>query len=305
MDIRLNWTDPNDEPVITRVYVSDIPINREDLPEFTAELEAGVTEYLITDAVPDQTYYVVLEVIGATDSFVTHAREVVAELNTGPGPQDILYGDWDCGYFGTLDPYTFLSTQDITPGWYQGAILEKYPVWHKLAYRGKVIYSPQGPVRYNVEWNELYDAGMVYGMDGPGPGLTTQSPVDQNFQVYYEGHRFSVRLPEYTVGESTTRANTDWQNLICRLDNQVSSYQPGGNFANLKDADYGAAVNTTSQDILSRDLKSDNPGLVHTLGKTYYNNERLLIDAQDTQSVAAGGLWWPILELLPVLNGGQ
>lgn len=195
MSIRLNWIDRNTAVDSVAIYRDIIPLVPATLPAAIATLTAGETTYDDTTAVRNVLYYYGFTVKRGTDSVFSSVRPVVNMPYTGPGPQELMRGDWEQGYFGdvsTTDMFGAIELQQLV-GFGTTAGLEVF-VWHKFAYRGKVLYFPSQHLSL-VSWNMLYGKGLVFGMDSVGPTGHSNPPVNQMVRVAKGDDQFIVRLP--------------------------------------------------------------------------------------------------------------
>lgn len=100
--------------------------------------------------------------------------------DSGPGSKNLLYGNEQLGYFGTLTQAEFLSLGKIRNAFnfYSGLDESAAYEWIKVFYKGRVLFFPRTTIAYNMNWNQLYAAGLVYGVDGPGYA-PAGTPVNQ------------------------------------------------------------------------------------------------------------------------------
>ena len=110
-----------------------------------------------------------------------------------------------------------------------------------------VLFVASKPYRYNLSWNNIYDAGCVYGVDGNGP-YNSGSNTNQLTEVTYNEYDFKVRLltgadDEPFVDENDNDGdNSEWNDLIYRVHTTVVSdashgSQVGDNWATYSDSD--------------------------------------------------------------------
>lgn len=102
---------------------------------------------------------------------------------SGPGPKSLAYGNTEFGYFGKV-----ASTEVPTNGELVSLLLnargvaagtvDLAPGWYKFYFRNKVIFIPCSPVASTVSWNDIYNAGCMYGVNGVG-SFPTDTPVNQ------------------------------------------------------------------------------------------------------------------------------
>lgn len=104
----------------------------------------------------------------------------------GPGPGTLLKydADNDVGYFGTLADSAFFTYSQIEaaaktplPGTAVNRTSANY--WIKAYWKGKIIYMPRTVIRSGTSWADIYRAGMIYGIDGPGSYVPTTGAVNQ------------------------------------------------------------------------------------------------------------------------------
>mgnify|MGYP005982914183 CR=1 FL=1 len=95
---------------------------------------------------------------------------------SGPGSKKLMRGTSDLGYFGTVSTtelYTDESLGAIVGVNPQFGIFNTVPdkqVWYKFIYRGRIIYLARYATLRNVSYQDIYNAGAVYGVRGPGDG---------------------------------------------------------------------------------------------------------------------------------------
>lgn len=184
MNITINFDNYNggiEEGI--RVYRDVAPIADGALPAPLATLPPGSTQYVDATAVRGTKYYYRFGVFSGADELVSPNKAImaVAPNDTGPGPQSLIAGDWDLGYFGytkgaDLMTYGTLSgLLGVTDG---TATLELG--WSKVAYKGKVLYIARGAARYQLTYQSLYLAGAVYGTNDNGANVPSgQTPTNQ------------------------------------------------------------------------------------------------------------------------------
>lgn len=106
--------------------------------------------------------------------------------DSGPGPQGFKKYDAvnDVGYYGNIplsDLFTIeaIEAMAVTP--LPGAPNNRTSAnrWIKANFKGKVIYMPYNTVRTGTTWADIYRAGFMYGVDGPGRVPPASGPVNQ------------------------------------------------------------------------------------------------------------------------------
>jgi hypothetical protein len=165
------------------------------------------------------------------------------------GPKTLVGGDLQAGYYGLLSQ-TELGITNVQlaalVGVTDGTDINTNGSWLKFSWKGKTIFTPQAPIRRNVLWQNLYQLGLVYGVDAFG---AAPSGGNKNQLVYVDlgGFRFKIRLmngsdtnPSSGVINSTTTQNTDnceWDNTIERV---YSGTPANLRWASFTDAELGS-----------------------------------------------------------------
>ena len=120
-------------------------------------------------------------------------------FDVGPGPKELIAGDIFSGYFGEVP-----GTEFITPGDLQQAVSisggtsSSQPdnlAWFKFMYNGRILFTPRLNIRFGLNYKNLYEQGLVYGVDGPGVIVPAGSaPTNQLRTISVLGYTFKVRL---------------------------------------------------------------------------------------------------------------
>ena len=147
---------------------------------------------------------------------------------TGPGPQDLLRGDWWNGYFGTLTPEEFfLNAAELNGLMGQSFTNQNVALWHKFVYKGKILFIPDTPTASGYTYNQMYSYGLVWGTNDNGKFTPyNQTARNQYRTVKKNGYEYVVRLPQCVDGGSfntyyssnpTTWTDGEWMNTWVRL----------------------------------------------------------------------------------------
>jgi hypothetical protein len=90
--------------------------------------------------------------------------------NSGPGPQTLLLGDENIGYFGELSAGEVITNADLkaflNPSMQSSVMVDKG--WFKCFHKGKVKFISKGGTFTNTAWTALYASGGVYGTNDNG-----------------------------------------------------------------------------------------------------------------------------------------
>lgn len=220
---------------------------------------------------------------------------------SGPGSKYLLLGDENFGFFGKVDTtemFTNLELWNVTFAG-KGTTAQRQLFvegWFKFFYKGKVIYMPQAPTASNLSWNDLYNLGYMYGIDGVGSYPTT-TPVSQLKQISLKKagvtSYFRLRTPRASMSEpdgyfvgrpgSGNYAGTELD-LLTRL-------FTGGAWGNENGTQWG-------QWCMMQDTISNNTA----------NNFRISTMTGTNWSVGSKSgagttqYWWPVLELVDLNN---
>jgi len=197
MALRLNWENPNQFPTTVEIYRGNAPLDRNALPAPVATLPHGTTTWVDTTAAFDATYYYVFVTKTATDRVVSLNKEITVTEKRGAGPQKILLGNENYGYFGQVSPSSFFNSSDIKAAALDKTVFNQTnisPTWYKFIRKGKVIYVPSTDFGL-VNWDGLYKAGFIYGTDDAGPidGHQGLAGVNQMRTVTLDGEEYLIR----------------------------------------------------------------------------------------------------------------
>lgn len=150
--------------------------------------------------------------------------------NSGPGNKVLRAGNSDLGYFGEVTQAELFAPWEVEAAGnlFAGVIADTNAVWLKFFFNKKVLFVAKTPTRTTVSWNDLYDAGLVYGdrTTGTYPGAT---PKVQYIQMpKQEGQRRWVLKPRLiralnqdpgTVANPPVAQynNSEWTQLMGRV----------------------------------------------------------------------------------------
>lgn len=192
--IKLAWSNPNAINTITNIYRSINPIDRANLGAPYKVLSNGEVSFTDTNVVYGQEYNYAFESVNGADRVVSRVFKFSTLPYTGPGPQELLLGDVEYGYYGKLTPIEFIAADALIAklGIAASPNSNQNLVWHKYSYKGKILYVPETSISNTVAWNTIYAAGCMYGVEGEGP---LGGGVPQNATVTFDNNSFKVRSP--------------------------------------------------------------------------------------------------------------
>jgi len=207
MSIRLNLTNRNKNYDSLVIYRSTSKIDLANLPAPLVTLVNKEQSYLDTTAPKNTLVYYAFAVKRGSEVTYSVSRPAVNAGYTGPGPQELVLGDWRFGYFGSMPAAELFTAVELCAAF---GIASPYTngslTWHKFAFKGKVLYFPTTHLSTAVGWNRLYAFGLVFGVDGPGPSGHGNAPTNQLRKVKKGDDELIVRLPrsnntpDYTHG---------------------------------------------------------------------------------------------------------
>lgn len=206
MSIRLTFTNPNNADSV-KIYRSETKIDLAALPDPVATLPGNATTFSDVTAVRNKVYYYVISSIKGDDVLFTPNQQYGYFPDTGPGPSRLLRGSWTEGYFGTVSQAELFGGSELcTALTYAPSPINTGTgwLWHKFILDGKVLFISDQAVAY-TSWYDLYNAGLVYGVDGNGdtPAGFSASPKNQKKVVTKNNRSYLVRLPKGSAAPTT------------------------------------------------------------------------------------------------------
>lgn len=311
MSVKLDWLNPNGTRAKElRLYRSLTPITESNPGTLIATLAKDAITYTDVTA-PAQTTlnYQLRYIANDNTEYPCDPRSYGHyPLGTGPGPQTLLRGDWNWGYFGTVPVEEFytadelreaLGTNDISPAPTIVLTNALMPYWHKYAYKGKILFIPPGDLFNNVTWAAIYNKGYMYGTDDTGPDLAHNGkvPINQRNYITKGTGKYLVRTIKSKNGPvdvyyPTSGADIiggEWDDLITSLTSAVPYYT--GNMAVGRFADYP----TGSTEIVRRATITQNlQNQVSWFKRGQYTTTPDFEASQGARSANCG--WTPVLE---------
>lgn len=232
MTIRLSWASQASKnltaiEIYRKVgYAATIDVNAPGTPYKT--LSPTATEFIENVAdVTEKTIYSYW-VAGVKDTERLFGGRIVQGffLDTGPGPQTILRGDWYCGYFGPVAAADFFTTAEIKAllPTNQAALFSNEPnTWHKFIYLGKIVFMP-GTQHAQAIFSNVYSRGMAYGTDDNGSivpsGITA---TKQDARITKNGRTYRIRLPRGDAYDNKLDVvNGEWFSTMGRMFNNAN-----------------------------------------------------------------------------------
>lgn len=315
----LKWTNLTAAPFTLKIYRGTAPLDKASPGTAIATLTNSETQYEDDTVTRGTQYYYMIETIKGSESSFSNNIPLQALPRRGPGPVQLKTGDYDYGYFGTIPSREFINTQQLMSAvgsvnilsLANGARLQEAPVWHKYARKGKVLFIPNGPLVKGTNWKLIYDDGLVYGVDGPGPS-NAGTNVNQNKVVTIAGSNFLVRLmtgyddnpanipPTETVTEAVYPNLCEWNDLVYPLSEYTPLMQRMANVQQATRAQLSIAAGGYSLMTFVQERVAG--GNAFTAG-THNQENRACIAGRSNSAIngtttALAGNWWPVLELI-------
>jgi hypothetical protein len=198
MKVTVKWTNRNAAAEGHRIYKSTAPIDPDNLPAVLTTVGPAVTEYVDTDVVRGTRYYYRVGTFQGTDFALSTEMEVEAVPYTGPGVAEPVYGDYENGFFGILEAYELVSGPELK-SLINHTLSAGDPAqrWVKVAHKGKILFVPMDVSFGRHTWQQIYQNGLIYGVDGNGPAeaVTANGEVGVNQLKTFSkfGSTFKVR----------------------------------------------------------------------------------------------------------------
>lgn len=222
--------------------------------------------------------------------------------NSGPGPIALEFGDIELGFFGEVTQSELFSPAQINASLQNlagASIINPTSVWLKFAYKKKFLFIAKQPMFGTVNWDGLYDNGLIYGTDDSGT-YNNGKLRNQIRLIGKNSHRFKIRTitaddvdPSEISVTGLDNANyhaSEVTDLLYRVYDFDTALYPE-KFARYTDAQLGTGggyeiVRETSKTNASDGYVRGNSSIMRTF-----------LDAK--ARTPAVGRWRPVLELLP------
>lgn len=281
MSIRLNWEEPKGIFDEIQIYRTLEPFTSENVPSAPlTTLKSGST-YLDQTSIIGVLYYYTLALKVGSELIISPPQMAIDSPNVGPGPNKVVTGDRKAGWFGNLSADEIFTNAELCSLLGVTGSIGDAQTWIKGANNGKICFYPYNDVVSSITWQQLYDLGLVYGMDANGPpGGYLNGNVNQRKVVTKGNYSFLVRLMKFS-------STPDWKYVVT----------PTG-FSELRDVYFklfnagrggmsGTAYNSPGgAGAWGGDLSSAN----NAIGFTTSNS--------GTAVIAGGKAWRPVLELI-------
>lgn len=304
MQIDLKWVNRNVGEDGTKLYRATSTIDTANLPTPVTTLAPGVNTYTDTDIIRGQKYHYRMGVFKGHDFVLSDEIVAHALPRTGPGPQELVAGDYEAGYFGTVSAINFFTGDEIAfrVSLASGTSVNISTDWLKFAHKGKILFIPKMPIRHTISWQHLYNAGVVYS-SGDGPAHKPPvAAIPQGKIISKNGEDFKVRLmtgaPTNPLSFTTTGTadtigldGSEWNDLLYRVCVQIPFSQKGENWANFPVAELIQAHGTICQEV------DTSKSIILIRGTAGYMGYAIASTHYSTPTTVIG--WRPVLEYIP------
>jgi len=227
--------------------------------------------------------------------------------NSGPGPKILQAGTSQLGYYGTLTPAElFTPTEMFNNVGIQATApnADSSLLWCKFSYQGSTVYIPTQPMHYYpqmLSWEDLYQAGIVYGTDDNGSFPSpVGSPVNQRTVIAKtlesKPAGFVVRLPAAgsTDPNSPAVAESSMAGEIAELLTKVIAQGVGFGTGKWDSISSGIFA-TSSYHLMKTSQSGATTNTLVGIGTTSKPGSVGYTGVGKTAKAANYG-WWPVLE---------
>lgn len=219
MAFTLRWKNENPAGSIVNIYRGTAKINTAALPAPITTLSNGETEWTDETVILNTRYWYLLTVTVNGRTVGSPQKSIVIKNRRGVGGVDqVNYSDTDdLAFLGQL-PFEEQMNYDALPAGFRaltGVSGTGTLIMNKFYRQGKVYYMMYNGGRFNsafYSWDDIYNAGLVYGVDGFGPdnGRGDLAGVDQSGLFEWQGDTYRMRLMRgLTDGDEPTVMTLD------------------------------------------------------------------------------------------------
>ena len=213
----------------------------------------------------------------------------------------------DTGYFGKIDSEEFIGYEELSKlaEFSAGKLMNEDKGWLVFYFKGEIVYMPQHPIRYNVSWEDINQASLVYGDKNVEINdnvytisLMTGAKSDPLDDVEYwnvdAGREQELDLGNGSMwNELMYRVHQDIPGVTDEGDTGSGGSQHGENWDNLTDEDLNINWNKCSKGALTWTQETSSNVTATRVGRGYNRLARLNRSA--SSPAYAGHGWRPAL----------
>ena len=173
--------------------------------------------------------------------FISQLSVNLGLIGGGPGPEELIAGDAQAGFFGEVESNEFITGEQLCNelGITQGRLQYSDTEWLKFASKGETIFVAKKPIRNDISWDHIYEQGAVYG-DGliaGESGAEHHNPpgtaIRQDATVEIDGNTYKVRLLRGAADDPTDSHDDPDRGSIGTLDGNYNSSESENEWNNL------------------------------------------------------------------------
>lgn len=228
MGVKLNWDDQSDQNLDRiEIYRSAVKDDTQKPGNLLATLPATATSYEDLTVKNKNLYYYRIAAVKGTEYAWGEPQLAGYFSETGPGRATPRRGDWNAGIMDRVPVANFITGPDLrlkAPELATFGTAWNMNNWYKMVHKGKIIFVPDTHI-VSASWNELYNAGMVFGTDDVGqlPAGPAGSK-NQRYVININGLEYILRLPRLSALPTTQyltntagMVGSEWKDCISRL----------------------------------------------------------------------------------------
>lgn len=221
--LKLDWTITDTTNLNDFLFVyktTGYPENSKDGTAITASKDARTL--LIDNLVDGTTYYIrayprnAKKQVQSSYKVASSSPRAADDVKRSPGPIFLAKGTMQEGYFGLVSSSELTTGDSLASlvGLSDGTSQFSTTNWLKFAYKGKVLFVAQKPIRYNLSWSKINEVGAVMGTK----------------QVAIKSLNYKVRLLQGALTNPSENNATDrgakgseWNRLMLAVHEQVKN----------------------------------------------------------------------------------
>lgn len=228
MGIKLKWGDVSAQALdAIEIYRATTPISSSNPGSPLVTLAGTAQNYEDNTITNKSLYYYRVAAKKGTERAWGDNLLAGYYAETGPGRSTPLRGDWDVGLMDLVPAANFITNAQLrakVPALAALTVSNEPTNWYKFFRKGKVLFIPDTTI-VSANWNQLYNAGLMYGTDDVGvkPSGVAAGTVNQKTVVNINGLNYILRCPRLSpLGFDqfiTTQAQTEgseWRDTMGR-----------------------------------------------------------------------------------------